>query len=143
MITIDISSVVLGWENMSCPMSTCVLFGRQGLEGPLTKAMLSWLGAYKCYWLSIYLSGYISMSHHRVSHLVFTVFGLAPLQLPCQKDQPGHRCFHSNILNCLPPLLALCVLLHVCMRLIILTGSKNNNKIKIAEMKVASWHPPL
>ena len=38
--------------------------------------------------------------------------------------------------NCLPPLLALCVLKHVCTRLIILTGGKNNDKIKIA---VASW----
>ena len=39
--------------------------------------------------------------------------------------------------NCPPPPLALCVLKQVCMRLIILTGSKNNHKIKIA---VASRH---
>ena len=38
--------------------------------------------------------------------------------------------------NCVPPLLALCVLRHVCTRLITLTGGKNNHKIKIA---VASW----
>ena len=38
--------------------------------------------------------------------------------------------------NCLPPLLALCVLKHVCTRLIILTSGKNSHKIKIA---VASW----
>ena len=39
--------------------------------------------------------------------------------------------------NCLPPLLAWCVLKGVCTRLIILTGGKNSHKIKIA---VASWH---
>ena len=38
--------------------------------------------------------------------------------------------------NCLHPLLAVCVLKHVCTRLIILTGCKNNHKIKI---DVASW----
>ena len=51
-----------------------------------------------------------------------------------------------NILNCLPRLLALCVLKHVCTRLIILTGGKNNHKIKIAEsgrLAVGIRHPPL
>ena len=37
-----------------------------------------------------------------------------------------------NMLNCLPPLLALDVLKHVPTRLIILIGRKNNHKIKIA-----------
>ena len=37
-----------------------------------------------------------------------------------------------NMLNCLPPFLALCVLKHVRTRLIILIGRKNNHKIKIA-----------
>ena len=37
-----------------------------------------------------------------------------------------------NMLNCLPPLLALCVHKHVPSRLIILIGRKNNHKIKIA-----------
>ena len=32
-----------------------VLVGRQGLEGPPTKAMLLWLGAYICNWLAIFL----------------------------------------------------------------------------------------
>ena len=51
-----------------------------------------------------------------------------------------------NILNFLPPLSALCVLKHVCTRLIILTGGKNNHKINIAEsgqLAVGSRHPTL
>ena len=36
-------------------------------------------------------------------------------------------------LNCLPPLLAVCILKQVRTRLTILTGSKNTHKIKIAE----------
>ena len=39
------------------------------------------------------------------------------------------------LLNCLPP--PICVLKHVRKRLIILTGGKNNHKIKIAE--TGSW----
>ena len=49
-----------------------------------------------------------------------------------------------NILNCLPPLIF--VPKHICTRLTILTGSKNNNKIKVAETlwwPVGSWHVPL
>ena len=43
-----------------------------------------------------------------------------------------------NILNCLPPLIF--VLKHICTRLTILTSSKNNDKIKVAEtFVVASW----
>ena len=37
----------------------------------------------------------------------------------------------TNVLNCLPPLIF--VPKHICMRLTILTGSKNNHKIKVAE----------
>ena len=37
----------------------------------------------------------------------------------------------TNIVNCLPPLIF--VLKHICTRLTILTGSKNNHKIKVAE----------
>ena len=49
-----------------------------------------------------------------------------------------------NILNCLPPLIF--VLKHICMRLTILTSSKNNHKIKVAETlwwPVGSRHAPL
>ena len=49
-----------------------------------------------------------------------------------------------NILNCLPPLIF--VPKHICTRLTILTGSKNNHKVKVAETllwPVGSWHAPL
>ena len=49
-----------------------------------------------------------------------------------------------NILNCLSPLIL--VPKHICTRLTILTGSKNNHKIKVAETlwwPVGSWHAPL
>ena len=73
--------------------------GRQGLEGPPTKVMLLWLGAYICNWLTIWLagwlSGYISMSRRRVPTSFTQCLLLPPLQLPCQKDQPGYRCFDS------------------------------------------------
>ena len=49
-----------------------------------------------------------------------------------------------NILNCLPPLI--CVLKHVPTRLTILTGSKNNDKIKVADTlqwPVGSQHSPF
>ena len=72
--------------------------------------------------LYMFVSIYISLSCRRVPTSFSQCFVLPPLQLSCQKDQPGHRCF--GILNCLPPLLALCVLKHVCTRLIILTGGK-------------------
>ena len=79
------------------------IIGRQGLEGPPTKVILLWLGAYICIWLGIWLSGYISMSHHRVPTSFSQCLVLSPLQQPCQKDQ-------QDVLthNCLPPLLALC-----------------------------------
>ena len=49
-----------------------------------------------------------------------------------------------NILNCLPHLIF--VPKHICTRLTILTGSKNNHKIKVAETlqwPVGSQHAPL
>ena len=49
-----------------------------------------------------------------------------------------------NILNCLPP--PIFVPKHICTRLTILTGSKNNHKIKVAETlwrPVGSQHAPL
>ena len=48
-----------------------------------------------------------------------------------------------NILNCLPPLTF--VPEHICMRLTILTGSKNNHKTKVGETlqwPVGSRHAP-
>ena len=93
--------------------------------------MLLWLGAYICIWLAGYLG--IFLSCRRVPTSFSQCLVSPPLQLPCQKDQPGYKCFTHN---CLSRLLALCVLKHVCTRLIILTGGKNNHKIKIA---VANW----
>ena len=51
-----------------------------------------------------------------------------------------------NILNCLPPIVF--VPKHICTRLTILTSSKNNHKIKVAELRggqlaVGSRHAPL
>ena len=74
-----------------------LVIGRQGLEGPPTKAMLLWLGAYICIWLGMWLSGYISMSRRRVPTSFSQCLVSPPLQLPCQKDQPGYRCFDSKL----------------------------------------------
>ena len=62
------------------------------------------------------------------------MFGLAP-SAPALSEKINQG---TDVLthNCLPPFLALHVLNNVCTRLIILTGGKNNHKIKIA---VASW----
>ena len=120
------------YQFVSFHQSTCKeLIGWQGLGGPPTKAMLLWLGSY----LSIVV-GFRPRFHSVLSR---------PLcKCLVKKINQG-----TDVLthNCLPPLLALCVLKHVCTRLIILTGSKNSHKIKIA---VASWqsavgsrHPPL
>ena len=92
-------------------------------------------------YLSIYLFIYLSI-YLSIYHLLCLVVGfrprfqclvLPPVQLPCQKINQG-----TDVLtrNCLPPLLALCVLIHLYTKLIILTGSKNDQKIKIT---VASW----
>ena len=116
-----------------------MLFGRQGLGGPLIKAMLLWLGSYICFYLSILLClvvGFRPRFH--------SVWSLPLCNCLLKKINQG-----TDVLthNCLPPLLALCVLKHVCMRLIILTDGKNNHKIlKIAEsgqLAVGSRHPSL
>ena len=67
------------------------LIGRQGLEGPPTKEMLLWPGAYICTWLSGYLG--IFLSRPRVPTSFSQCLVLPPLQLPCQKDQPEYRRF--------------------------------------------------
>ena len=85
----------------------CLVFSQQATLP--TKAMLVWLGAHICNWLAIWL--YFSVSSP--SDFISTVIISPPLQLPCQKGQPWYRCFHSTILNCLPPLI--CVLKHICM----------------------------
>ena len=46
-----------------------------------------------------------------------------------------------NILNYMPPLIF--VPKHICTRLTILTGSKNNHKIKVAETLLAVGMHPL
>ena len=86
-----------------------------------------------CGWVPIYVTGYISVSSY-ASDLVFSVWSCPLCNCLVKKINQG-----TDVLthNCLPPLLALCVLKHVCTRLIILTRGKNNHKIKIA---VASWH---
>ena len=115
-----------------------------------TKAMLLWLGSYTCFYVSAHLSTYLCIYFYvwsQGSDLVFTVFGLTPFATALSKRSTGAQMFSLiNILNCLPPLLALCVLKHVSIRSIILTGGKNNNKIKITEsgqLAVDSRHPPL
>ena len=103
--------------------------GRQGLEGPPTKAMLLWLDAYICNWLAGSLGIFLCL-----------VIGFRP-RFHSVWSHPLCNCLVKKINqdtdvlthNCLPPLLALCVLKHVCTRLIILTS---NHKIKI---DVASW----
>ena len=86
-------------------------------------------------YLAIWLSGYLGIFLCLVVGFRprFQCLVSPPLQLPCQKSNQG-----TDVLthNRLPPRLVLCVLKHVCMRLIILTGGKNNHKIKIA---LASW----
>ena len=92
--------------------------------------VLSWLAGWLASNLFIYLYFYLSSSP---SDFLSTVIISPPLQLPCWKGQPWYRCFHSNTLNCLPPLIF--VAKQIYTRLTILTGSKNNHKIKV----VASW----
>ena len=66
------------------------LVGRQGLGGLRPK---------RCYcgWVPIYVTGYLAgyISRRRVTTSFSQCLVLPPLQLPCQKDQPGHRCFDS------------------------------------------------
>ena len=91
--------------------------------------MLLWLGAYICIWLS----GYISMSRRRVPTSFSQCFVSLPLQLPCQKDQPGYRCFDSKL-----PASSFSVMCSQARMYEInyIDRRKNNHKIKIA---VASW----
>ena len=108
--------------------SARAIIGRQGLGGPSTKVTLLWLGSYTS--LSIYLGFCLVVGFRPRFHSVWS----GPLcHCLVKKINQG-----TDVLthNCLPPLLALCVLNHVCTRLIILTGCKNSHKIKIA---VASW----
>ena len=81
------------------------LIGRQGLGGPLTKAMLLWLGAYMCNWLSGWLAIFLCL-----------VRGFRP-RFHSVWSRPLCNCLVKKINqgtdvlthNCLPPLLALCV----------------------------------
>ena len=99
--------------------------------------MLLWLSAYICNWLAIWLSGYLGV-------FLCLVVGSRP-RFHSVWSRPLCNCLVNKINqgtdvlthNCLPPLLALCVLKHVCTRLIILTS---NHNIKI---DVASRHSPL
>ena len=93
-----------------------------GPRRPPTKAMLLWLGSYIC----LYLYFCLVVGFRPRFHSVWS----RPL---CNSLVKKISRAQINILNCLPPLSALCVLKHVCTRLIILTGGKNNHKIKIAE----------
>ena len=70
-----------------------------------TIAMIVWPGGYIYMFLSIYLSPYLSIYlpiYLSIFLCLVVTFWprfhtdcLLPLQLPCQKDQPGYRCFHS------------------------------------------------
>ena len=96
-----------------------IFTGRQDLGGPPTKAMLLWLGSYICLYLYFYVSS-------QGSDVVFTVFGLAPSATALSKRSTRAQ---INILNYLPPLLALCVLKHLFVYEInYIDRGKNNHK---------------
>ena len=90
----------------------------------LTKAMLVWLGTYICNWLAILLAIFLCLD-----------VGFRP-RFHSVWSRPLCNCLVKKINqvtdvlthNFLPPLLALCVLKHICMRLIVFTGCKNNQK---------------
>ena len=88
--------------------------------------MLVCLGTYICNWLSGWLAGYISVSRRHLP--TFHSDYLPPSATALSKRLTMVQMF---LLNCLPPPTS--VLKHVRTRLIILTGGKNNHKIKIAE----------
>ena len=104
-----------------------------------TKAMLVWLGTYIRNWLSIWLAIFLCLvvtfrPRFHSDHLTPSATALSKRFTMVQ----------MFLLNCLPP--PICVLKHVRTRLIILTGGKNNHKIKIAEtgqLAVGSRHSPL
>ena len=91
-----------------------------------TKAMQVWLGTYMCNWLSGWLAIFLC--------LVVTFrprFHSDYLALSATALSKRLTMVQMSLVNCLPP--PICVLKHVRTRLIILTGGKNNHKIKIAE----------
>ena len=88
--------------------------------------MLVWLGTYIYNWLSIWLAIFLC--------LVVTFrprFHSDYLALSATALSKRSTMLQMFLLNCLPPLI--CVLKHIRTRLIILTGGKNNHKIKLAE----------
>ena len=91
-----------------------------------------WMSAYICNWLAkpaMYLSIFLSHRHLLTS---FPQWLSHPSATALSKRPTMVQMFSLiNILNCLPPLIF--VSKHICMRLTILTGSKNNHKIKVAE----------
>ena len=87
--------------------------------------MLVWLGGYICFYITVSLS---------TSGLVSRVITRPLCNCLVKRSTMVQMFSLINILNCLPPLLTLCILKHVRMRLTILTGGgKSNHKIKIAE----------
>ena len=85
-----------------------------------------WL-AIICNWLSIFVCLVITFRPHFHSDY------LAPCATVLSKRSTMVQMFSLiSMLNCLPPLLALCVFKHVPTRIIILIGHKNNHSIKIA-----------
>ena len=106
--------------------------------------MLVWLGTYICNWLGTYICNWLgTYICNWLAIFLWLVVGFRP-RFHSVWSSPLCNCLvkkinkGSDVLthNYLPPLLALCVLKHLCTRLIILTGCKNNHKIKIG---VASW----
>ena len=89
--------------------------------------MLVWLAGYICSGLSIFVCLVVTFRPRFHSDY------LAPSATVLSERSTMVQMFSLiNMLNCLPLLLALCVLKHVRTRLIILIGRKNNHKIKIA-----------
>ena len=88
------------------------------------------------------VAGFLYVSSIYVgSDLIFKVFCLTPSASALSKRSTRAQMFSLiNILNCLPPLLAVCVLKHVCTRLIILTANENSNKIKRAGSGQLAMH---
>ena len=92
------------------------VIGRQDLWGPPTKSMLLWS---------------IVVGFPPGFHIVWS---RALCNCLVKKINQGTDVFtHKHTELPASSLLALCVLKHVCKTLIILTGGKNNNRIKIAE----------
>ena len=86
-------------------------------------------------WLPIYVTGWLSIFVCLVVTFRprFHIDYLAPSATALLKRSTMVQMFSPiNMLNYLPPLLALCVLKHVRTRIIILIGRKSNHKIKIA-----------